>query len=144
FGMMSMITPPVAVASFAAAAISRTGAMRTGWSAVQLGWAAYVIPFVFVVNPALIMDGSVIEIVFAVARATIGVWLVSACIIGYLNHPLSAPLRLSYLALGILLLVPGLVLPGGLWAGGGLTLAAGLAVLSYEFLIARRKELDLV
>ena len=143
FGMMSMITPPVAVASFAAAAISRTGAMQTGWSAVQLAWAAYIIPFVFVVNPALIMSGTVVEIVLAVARATIGVWLVSACIVGYLNHRLSVPLRAGYAVLGTALLVPGLALPGGLWAGGSLTLAAGLAVLAYEFLLVRRKEADL-
>lgn len=144
FGMMSMITPPVAVASFAAAAISRTRPMQTGWAAVQLAWAAYIIPFVFVVNPALILQGSPTEVLFAVVRATIGVWLVSACIIGFLNHHLSAATRLIYIALGVILLVPGLALPGGLWIGGGVTLALGLAVLAYEFLIARQKETRLV
>ena len=144
FGMMSMITPPVAVASFAAAAISRTGPMQTGWAAVQLAWAAYIIPFVFVVNPALILHGSLIEVLFAVTRATIGVWLVSACIIGFLNHRLGVATRLIYVALGLVMLVPGLALPGGLWIGGGVTLALGMAVLAYEFLIVRQKEAELV
>ncbi|MCB1391142.1 MAG: TRAP transporter fused permease subunit [Rhodobacteraceae bacterium] len=140
YGMMSMITPPVAVASFAAASIARTGAMRTGWEAVKLGWAAYIIPFVFVVNPALILHGDAVEIAFALARATLGVWLVSACIIGYLNHRLSTALRATYALLGIVLLVPGLALPGGLWIGGGITLVLGVGVLAYEFGASRRKE----
>lgn len=140
YGMMSMITPPVAVASFAAASIAKTGPMKTGWEAVKLGWAAYIIPFVFVVNPALILHGGPVEIVFALARASLGVWLVSSCIIGYLNHPLPAPLRVGYALLGVLLLVPGLALPGGLFIGGGLTLLLGLGVLAFEFLIQRRKE----
>lgn len=138
FGMMSMITPPVAIASFAAAAISRTQAMATSWEAVKLAWAAYIIPFVFVVNPALILHGGLVEIAFAFARATIGVWLVSACIIGYLNHRLSPLLRTGYALLGCALLVPGLALPGGLWIGGGITLAAGVAALAYEFRLMRR------
>ncbi len=58
FGMMSMITPPIALAAFAAATISRADPMRTGYVAMRMGWVAYVIPFLFVLSPTLIMIGN--------------------------------------------------------------------------------------
>ena len=57
FGMMSMITPPVAIAAYAAASIAGSDPMKTGWAAVRFGWIAYVIPFLFVGAPSLLLDG---------------------------------------------------------------------------------------
>lgn len=68
FGLMSMITPPVALAAFAAASLAGANAMATGFTAVRLGWIAYVIPFVFVLSPALLMQGDAIHIAIG-ARA---------------------------------------------------------------------------
>ena len=58
FGMMSMITPPVALAAFAAASLAGTDPMKTGWTAVRFGWIAYIIPFLFVRAPSLLLEGS--------------------------------------------------------------------------------------
>jgi TRAP-type uncharacterized transport system fused permease subunit len=62
FGMMSMITPPVALAAFAAASLAQTDPMKTGWAAVRFGWVAYIIPFLFVRAPSLLMQGDVTTI----------------------------------------------------------------------------------
>jgi TRAP transporter 4TM/12TM fusion protein len=57
FGMLSMITPPVALAAFAAANISRAGPMETGWAACRIGWAKFILPFMFVLSPTRLTSG---------------------------------------------------------------------------------------
>ena len=57
YGMMSLITPPVCIAAFSAAILAEAGAMKTGFEACRLGWSAYIVPFLFVVAPALMMQG---------------------------------------------------------------------------------------
>ncbi|MBI2318139.1 MAG: TRAP transporter fused permease subunit [Betaproteobacteria bacterium] len=57
FGMMSMITPPVAVAAYAAAGLARADPMRTGWEACRFGWSAFLVPFLFVLSPTLLLIG---------------------------------------------------------------------------------------
>lgn len=71
FGLLSMLTPPVAVASYSAASIADSDMWQTGITGVRLGAVAYLLPFVFALNPALLMDGSWIEV--AVSCVTIGV-----------------------------------------------------------------------
>jgi TRAP-type uncharacterized transport system fused permease subunit len=51
FGMMSFVTPPVAVAAFAAASIGKTDPFRTGFESMRFGWVAYIVPFLFVYSP---------------------------------------------------------------------------------------------
>ncbi len=58
FGMLSMITPPVAIAAYAAANIARVSGWTTGWTAVVVGWSTFFIPFLFVTEPSLLMQGS--------------------------------------------------------------------------------------
>ena len=58
FGMMSMITPPVALAAYAAASLAHTDPMKTGWTAVRFGWIAFIIPFLFIRSPSLLLEGS--------------------------------------------------------------------------------------
>ncbi len=84
WGMVSFITPPVALAAFTAASIGNTSPMRTGVEASRLGSAIYVVPFFFVLNPALILRGEVIDIVFVVATALIGIVLIASALQGYL------------------------------------------------------------
>ena len=57
FGMMSMTTPPVAIAAFTAASIAQADPMRTGLAGVRFGWSAYIVPFLFVSSPTLLMQG---------------------------------------------------------------------------------------
>lgn len=123
FGLMSMITPPVAIAAFAAASLSGAKPMETGMTAVRLGWIAYVIPFVFVLSPSLLGQGAVSDILLATATAFIGVWIASCGLIGYLFGPLSGMMRLIFFTSGILLLLPADAIPNGL-----LVNAAGLAI----------------
>ena len=58
FGMMSMITPPVALAAYAAASLANTDPMKTGWIAMRFGWIAFIIPFLFIRAPSLLLEGS--------------------------------------------------------------------------------------
>jgi len=95
FGMMSMITPPIAMAAFAAASIARAPAMATGWAAMKFGWAAYVIPVLFVFSPTLIMIGEPVDITIAVITAAMGVWLVSAALAGYFSNRLSTGMQIG-------------------------------------------------
>lgn len=97
FGMLSMITPPVA----------NTEPMKTGFAAVRFGWSAYVIPFLFVVSPALLMNAGPLEILIAAAAAVAGIWAVSVGLAGQLFAILGMPLRALFIAAGLALLVPG-------------------------------------
>ena len=107
FGMLSMITPPVAIAAFAAATVANTEPMKTGFAAVRFGWSAYVIPFLFVVSPALLMNAGPLEILIAAAAAVAGIWAVSVGLAGHLFAILGMPLRALFIAAGLALLVPG-------------------------------------
>lgn len=123
FGMMSMITPPIALAAFAAAAIARAPAMATGWAAMRFGWAAYVIPVLFVFSPSLILIGNTSEIAFAIVTAVLGVWLVSAGLAGFLVDRLSPTRRGLFVISGLMALVP-----AGAFNGAVLTDAAGVVL----------------
>jgi len=129
FGMMSMITPPVAIAAFAAASLSGADPMRTGFAAVRFGWVAFVIPFMFIYAPSLLMQGPALGVVLAVATATFGVWIVSIGIVGYLVRPLNVLERVLFAASGIALVVPADAFRGALATDiTGLVLAVALVV----------------
>ena len=138
FGLMSMITPPVAIAAFAAASLSGAKPMETGATAVRLGWIAYVIPFVFVLSPALIGQGTALEIVSAAATAMIGVWIASCGLIGFMFGRLGMMERLLVFAAGILLLLPAHAIPYGLWLNA-VGLALGGLIVGKDYLARRRR-----
>lgn len=106
FGMMSMITPPVAIAAFAAASLAQTDAMRTGFAAMRFGWLAYVIPFLFIKSPSLLLKGNPLDVFVAIVTAVAGVWLISASVVGYFKRPLAPVMRMSFATAGLLLLMP--------------------------------------
>ena len=137
FGLMSMITPPVAIAAFAAASLSGARPMETGATAVRLGWIAYVIPFVFVLSPALIGQGTALEIVSAGATAMIGVWIASCGLIGFMFGRLGMAERLLTFAAGILLLLPAHAIAYGLWLNA-IGLALGGLIVGKDYLARRR------
>ena len=70
-GMLSMITPPVAFAAYAAANIAKTDGWTTGWVACLVGWSTFILPFLFVLTPSLLMDGPAVEIVWNVAARAV-------------------------------------------------------------------------
>lgn len=123
FGMMSMITPPVAIAAFAAATLTGEDAMKTGFAAMRFGWFAYLVPFLFVLSPSLLMEGGVFEVIAAAATAAGGVWLVSIAIMGYFVRELGLLLRVLFGLAGLALLIP-----GSGFEGARLTDIAGLVV----------------
>ncbi len=84
WGMLSFITPPVALSAFAAASVAQTSAMRVGFESMRLGAIIYFIPFFFVFNPAMLLQGSISEILPVLVTAVIGVTLVSVALQGYL------------------------------------------------------------
>ncbi|MBL4598729.1 MAG: TRAP transporter fused permease subunit [Rhizobiaceae bacterium] len=104
FGMMSMITPPVALAAFAAATITKENPLSTGFAAMRIGWAAFIIPFAFVVSPALLMDGSALDIVLVGLLSAVAIFSITAGIVGYYSRHLGMALRLLFVALGIIAL----------------------------------------
>ncbi len=127
FGMMSMITPPVAIAAFAAASLTGAEAMRTGFAALKFGWMAYVIPFLFVASPSLLMQGTLTSMAWTFATALGGVWLISASVVGYFRRALAPTARVALTLAGILLLVPYGIYPGAILLDVlGLVLAAVL------------------
>ena len=132
FGLMSMITPPVAIAAFAAASLAGSKPMETGMTAVRLGWIAYVIPFVFVLSPSLLGQGTTGDIILSAVTALIGVWIASCGLIGYMFGSLAALTRFLFFVAGILLLLPADALPHGLAINGaGLLLGAFLVARDY-------------
>lgn len=84
WGMLSFITPPVALAAFAAASVANVSPMKAGFAAMRLGAIIYFVPFFFVLNPALLLQGTVLENLQAFSTAIVGVALVSAALQGYL------------------------------------------------------------
>jgi TRAP-type uncharacterized transport system fused permease subunit len=107
-GMMSMITPPIAIGAFFAASIAQASPMKTAFTAMRLGWTAYIVPFLFVSSPALLLIGDGIDIAVAVVSALIGVWAVSVGVVGYLGHRRSPGVRIAFVLGGILFLIPDL------------------------------------
>ena len=115
-GMMSMITPPVAIGAFFAASLAGAPPMRTGFVAMRLGWTAYIVPFLFMFSPALLLQsGSTTETVIAVATAIVGVWLISAGMVGYLARPMVLWLRGGFVLSGIGLLIPDKIADWAFW-----------------------------
>ena len=137
FGMMSMITPPIALAAFAAASIAKAQPMGTGWAAMRFGWSAYVIPVLFVTSPTLLLAGQPTEIVLDITTAGLGVWLISSALAGYLTGPLSPVMRAGFILTGFMVLVPVASFTGAFFtdiAGG----AGGLALMVLDTLRNRR------
>jgi TRAP transporter 4TM/12TM fusion protein len=125
FGMLSMITPPVCLATIAAASVAGTPIWKTGWAGVQIGFIAYIVPFAFVYQPELVWEGNALAIFAVFAKAIIGVIILCFSVSGYLFKNLSVSERLILCAGGgALLLSPMTTTIGLVIAGGGLVVSA--------------------
>lgn len=137
FGMMSMITPPVALCAFTAAALTGASAMITAVKSMKFAWTAFIIPFVFVFGPGLLMIGDISSILLNIATAAIGVYLVSVAFAGYFSRSLDAVTRLLLVVAGFAALTPGdATALGPLVDLGGVAL--GAVVLVREYFVGRR------
>lgn len=107
FGIVADITPPVALAAFAASGISGGEPIRTGANAARLAIAAFIIPYMFVLNPTLLMiDSTVLEIIFALFTAILGMIAIGAGMIGYWYRKIKWFERILAIVTGLLLIYP--------------------------------------
>ena len=132
FGMMSLITPPVAPAAYVAAAIAGSPSMATGWTAMRFGWSSYIVPFLFVYSPAILFQGSWWDILVVTLTSLAGIWLICAAMVGYFTRVLPPAIRAGFIAAGIMLLLPHQVSSLMLWVNI-LGAALGFFLLFLEF-----------
>ena len=104
FGMLSMITPPVCLATIAAASVAGTGIWQTGWAGVRLGFIAYVVPFLIVYQPELIFEGTAGAIAVTFVKAVIGVIVLCYAVAGYMADRLGIVERVLCGVAGIAIL----------------------------------------
>ena len=137
FGLVSLITPPVAIAAFVAANIAGSRPMETAVQAVRLGWTALVVPFMFVLSPNLIMQGKPLDIAIAAITAFLGVWIATAGVLGYVFRPMNMLMRGVYIGAGVAMMVPNQAFPHAIYLEiAGFVVAA--TVIGSE-LFARRQ-----
>jgi TRAP-type uncharacterized transport system fused permease subunit len=134
---VSFITPPVALAAFAAAPIARGSQWSVAWAAMRLGTVIYFVPFLFVYNPELLLRGTTAAIVATALTSFIGVFFFASGVQGYViggglaSGPAGVAARLMLVAAGILCAlsgIPQLALPHV--ASSGLGIAVGLAAVA--------------
>jgi TRAP transporter 4TM/12TM fusion protein len=125
FGIVADITPPVALAAYAGSAIAGSKPMKTAINATKLAIAAFIIPYIFALNPAMLfIDTNVWEFILIVVTSAIGMFGVSMGLEGYMSGKLVWPLRLVSIAGGLLLIYP------GIWTDvGGIVIVFGIIFL---------------
>ena len=126
FAILGNVTPPVAVAAYAAAGVANSDPAKTGWTALAISVPAFVVPFMFVLNPLLLMQGDWLPILVSVATAMIGVVALTAAIVGCVWTRIGVFARALMAAGALLMLYPGLVSDAG-----------GLAVILFALWISR-------
>jgi TRAP transporter 4TM/12TM fusion protein len=131
-GMLSMITPPVAFAAYAAANIARTDGWTTGWIACLVGWSTFILPFLFVLTPSLLMDGSVVAIVLNLSRVLFGLFLGTAAVVGFALAPLNVIGRAVYGAVSLPVVLPPESFTHADWVNA-VGVALGVIVLAADY-----------
>ncbi|MBQ2004214.1 MAG: TRAP transporter large permease subunit, partial [Peptococcaceae bacterium] len=110
FGIVADITPPVALAAYAGSAIARSNPLKTGVQATKLAIAAFIIPYVFALNPALLVipANGPLEIITVTITAFVGMFGVAIAVEGYVFANVNPILRIAALAGGLMLIIPGI------------------------------------
>lgn len=110
FGINSTITPPVAMAAYAGAGIAGADTFKTGWTALRMGMAGFIIPYMFVYNNELVLMGSFWSIVLALCSALLGVLLMASAIQGWLlERSVTLPQRVILFVAALLLIKSGII-----------------------------------
>jgi len=137
FGMMSMITPPVALCAFTAASLTREDPMHTALRSMVFAWVAYIIPFLFAYSPTLLMVGDWPAIAVDITTACVGVYFVSSAFVGYSSREMGPAGRVLLALFGL-----GAMLPTTLTGYGELVnviaIALGVALLGRDYLAVRK------
>ncbi len=108
FGIVADVTPPVALAAYAGAGIAGANPMRCGVIAAKLAIAAFIVPYIFVLAPELLMiNASTLTIAYSALTAIIGMWGVSMAMIGFCQNALNSLQRVLFMAGGICMIIPG-------------------------------------
>ncbi len=106
FGVVSTITPPVALASFAGAAIAKSPPMSTAIESSKVGIAKYIVPFAFIYNPSLLMEGAISISIYSLFSVLLAYWSMTLGLEGWFNGPLNLFKRLMAIIGSICLLIP--------------------------------------
>ena len=132
FGIVADITPPVALAAYAGSAIAKSNPMKTGINASKLAIGAFVVPYIFCMNPAmLLIDVTAFKVIQIIVTSLIGIFGVAAAMNGYLFQRLSWPFRIVICVAGLMMMDPTLITDIV-----GIVLMA--LVLVFQFLAARK------
>ncbi|MCR5136143.1 MAG: TRAP transporter permease [Oscillospiraceae bacterium] len=107
FGIVADITPPVALAAYAGSAIAKAPPMRTAFNASKLAIAAFIVPYIFALNPAMLfVETTAVQVVIVVITSLVGIFGVAAALNGYLYRPMNPLVRLLFAAGGLLMMYP--------------------------------------
>ncbi|MBU1156571.1 MAG: TRAP transporter permease [Proteobacteria bacterium] len=128
YACLSCITPPVALAAFAAAGLAGSKPFATGFESMRLAIIAYIVPFIFVYHPVLIWQGAWWAIALSFVSATLGCVAIGSAVMGFMNYRLNLLLRLALLAAAFGLIMPGVQSD----LLGGALLAAVYLFTSYQ------------
>jgi len=135
FAILAAVTPPVAIAAYAAASIAGSDPLKTGFAALKLAVAGFIIPYVFMYNPALLLKGSVLEILTSTLLMVITVILFAGGLTGCLVGKTGILQRSLLLGVGTGLIVSNMHFPMGLNLG----ILAGTASIIAALVVMRRK-----
>jgi len=141
FGIVADITPPVALAAYAGSAIAKAPPMKTALNATKLAIAAFIVPYIFALNPAMLFMNQAgdlfsvgaLEVVQIVASALLGLYAIAASLNGHLYRRINAVFRLALVAGGL-----GMMIPGTLTDVIGLAVVAAVVFIQYS--TAKREE----
>jgi TRAP-type uncharacterized transport system fused permease subunit len=135
-GILGMVTPPVALAAFAAATIAESDQWKTGWAATRMSWCAYFTPFMFAYSPELIMQGDPFAIALRLAICLAGILMGTIAVVGYFQARVPVAFRIGYAGIALLLLVQPRMFENAIWVNAaGVVLA--LAAITYEVMRGR-------
>lgn len=131
FGVIAQITPPVCLASFTAAGIAGGSAWKTGWKAFTFAITGFIVPFMFVYRPALLLNGTVFEIITSALMLGFATWCLAGCISGYMFGDLKPWERAVFAVIAVFFILP---MP----ISDVIGLIAGAVFLAYRFTMGKR------
>ena len=139
FGIVADLTPPVALAAYAGAAIAQSNPMKTAVQATKLAIAAFIVPYVFALSPVMLFEGvsGVFEVVLIIVTSLIGIFGVAASLEGYIMAKMNVLQRLMSAVGGLLLIIPGL-----LTDTAGIVLVGAVAVWQITQRVNSKKKLS--
>ena len=131
YGIMAQITPPVCVASYTAAGIAGADAMKTGLRGMMFALVGFLVPFVFVYNPAILLQGTPVEIVIGAAQLLVGTYFLALAVSGYFKRELTWWMRAIFFVVAL-----GFIDPN--WVTTLAALAVGVALAGWIILSTKK------